>query len=75
MSTEYYDKLKLKYPLNRLENEFEKIEKLGYTVVTSPDQCLIWLRNELIIDSDFSTDFHENAAAAIESFWHKYERE
>lgn len=67
---DYYSRLKDKYPLDRLELEFERIEKLGYVVATADYQCQVWRGSRLIIDADFSDDFHENAASMIESFWH-----
>jgi len=69
MSQEYYDNVKARYPMDRLEEQFERIERLGYRVATSNDGCQVWHMNDLIIDADFSNDFHENAASMIHSFW------
>lgn len=68
------DNLKKIYPLESLENEFEKIEKLGFEVFPSEYQCLIYkspssVITNLIIDADFYDDYHTNAASAIDSFW------
>lgn len=60
-----------KYPLDRLEDEFQKIEKLGYTVIAEEFHCLIWSGEQLIIDADFYDDYHLNAADAIDVFWNK----
>ncbi len=60
---------KKKYPLDRIEQEIEKIEKLGYKIVAEEHQCLIWQGNKLIIDADFHNDFHSNVADAIYTFW------
>lgn len=61
--------LKKKYPMEFLELEFSKIEKLGYQVNASESQCLIWDGEKLIIDADFYDDYHSNAASAIYSFF------
>ena len=58
-----------KIKLEHLEQEFEKITKLGYTVVATEDQCLIWKGEDLIIDSDFHNNYYENATGAIGAFW------
>lgn len=68
------NKLKEMYPLESLENEFDKIEALGFEVFASEDQCLIYKIpssqiTNLIIDADFEDDYHTNAAMAIDAFW------
>lgn len=67
---DYYRRLKEKYPMNRLELEFARIEKLGYVVACGDNQCQVWRGSQFIIDADSSDDFHENAASMIEAFWH-----
>lgn len=69
-STDLEDKLRKKYPLHMLETYFEKIENLGYSVSMGNDSCQVYNElNHLIIDSDFYSDFHTNAAAMIECFF------
>jgi hypothetical protein len=67
----YLDSLKSKFPKERLENEIEKIEKLGYVVSMTDDAFQISKGTKLIIDSDFSTDYYSNAVLGINSFWNK----
>lgn len=69
--TEYERNIKKKYPLDKIELEFEKIEKLGYSIGVSKSDCQIYLGNQQIIDADFSNDYHLNCAMAIDCFWNK----
>lgn len=69
MNDEYFEKLRKKYPVDVVELEIEKIEKLGYTVVPTESQCLIFKGNELIIDADFADNYHSNLVDAINAFW------
>ena len=61
--------LKKKYPFETIEKHFENIENMGYKVVASEDQCLIWDGKTLLIDADFYDDYHSNAADAIHGFF------
>ncbi len=62
--------LKEKYPLDKIELYFEKIEKLGYTIGATKDSCQIWDGIHLFIDADdHEDDYHLNAAEAIEAFY------
>jgi len=63
--------LKKKYPFDKLEFHFKKIEDLGYFVYPTEHSCQILLDNNLIIDADFHDDYHLNAAEAIEAFYFK----
>lgn len=69
IDNEQIEAIKLKYPLAVLESEFAKIEKLGYSVIASQEQCLIWFHEDLIIDADFYDDYHSNSADAINAFY------
>lgn len=66
------DDLRQLYPLTEVQAEFDLIERLGYTVVSSEDQCLIWNGRDLIIDADFRDNFYDNAIEAIYSFWNSH---
>jgi hypothetical protein len=68
---EYIEGLKKKYPLESIERHFSEIEKQGYTVVASEDQCQIYDGSILLIDSDFYDDYHSNAASALQTFYNE----
>lgn len=70
---------KKKYPLEFLEQEIEKIEKLGYIVTAGESGCQIWKNNtsdatNLLIDADFHDDYHSNVADAIYCFYYELKR-
>lgn len=63
------EKIKKKYPIEAIELHFENIEKLGYSVSASDNECLIWDGDKLIVEADFYDDYHSNAADAIHAFF------
>ena len=65
------EELKILYPLERLELEFSKIEKLGYTVEANESGCQVFEGKDFLIDADFYEDYHSNAASAIFCFWNE----
>jgi len=66
---EHHEFLKKKYPLEHIDKEIENIEKLGYTVMASEYQCLIFDGEILIIDSDNYNDYYLNVIEAIYAFY------
>lgn len=69
MKNNFEEYLLKKYPLEHLEKEFAKIEKLGYEVYPSQTGCQIYLGTKMIIDADFYNSYHLNAAHAIDGFF------
>lgn len=57
------------YSFTEIDKEFEKIEKLGYTVYATEDGCQILDGETILIDADFKDTYEENASDAINSFW------